>query len=70
MGVVRRLRWFKGKTAIEDEDASSITIRCIDNFTADWLQEYYTSLVEGISGKKVSFNIHPSQKEDTLCLKH
>ena len=56
--------WWEGKTAIENEDANSITIRCIDDFTADWLHTNYLSLVEGISGKKVIFTDNSNQRSD------
>ena len=66
-GVIRPYSysyWWEGKTAIENEDANTITIRCIDDFTADWLQTNYLTLVEGISGKKVKFTDNSNQRSD------
>ena len=48
--------WFKDKIAISYEDEQAMTIRCLNIYTADWLTEHYSNLVEGIVKKNVAFH--------------
>ena len=60
-GIQKKVRpksfsgWFNKKICINYADQKRIEIACVDNFTKDWLKESYTSLVEKVCGKKVSF---------------
>ena len=60
-GIKKKVRptsfsgWFDKKISINYADEKRIEIACVDNFTKDWLKENYTSLVEKVCGKKVSF---------------
>lgn len=49
------LFWFEDKVCVSYEDEKRVELSCVDNFTKDWLKENYTSLVEKVCGKKVSF---------------
>ena len=61
VGIKKKVRptsfsgWFDNKICINYADEKRIEIACVDNFTKDWLKENYTSLVEKVCGKKVSF---------------
>jgi len=48
--------WFEDKIAISYEDEQAMTIRCLNIYTADWLTEHYSQLVEGIVKKSVAFH--------------
>lgn len=58
--------WFDKKVAVSFVDDASITIRCIDAFSAKWLAGNYTPLIEGITGKQVAFHARENKngKED------
>lgn len=47
--------WFDGKIAISYSDSKRIEVNCVGDFKKKWLKDYYSSLIERISGKKVSF---------------
>ena len=47
--------WFDGKIAISYSDSKRIEVNCIGDFEKEWLKDNYKSLIERISGKKVSF---------------
>ena len=58
--------WFADKIAISYEDEQAMTIRCLNIYTADWLTEHYSQLVEGIVKKSVAFHgreIHDAKEE-------
>lgn len=48
--------WFHNKIAVSYEDDTAMTIRCLDTFTAKWLQEHYSQLVEEIVTKSIVFH--------------
>jgi len=48
--------WFEDKVAISYEDEQSLTIQCLNSYIADWLNEHYSHLVEGIVKKSVAFH--------------
>jgi hypothetical protein len=58
--------WFPNKTAVSYEDDTSITIRCLDSFTATWLQSHFTDTIQQITGKSIAFHAKESNngKED------
>ena len=47
--------WFDGKIAVSYSDSKRIEVNCIGDFEKEWLKDNYKSLIERISGKKVSF---------------
>ena len=56
--------WFDGKIAISYSDSKRIEVNCIGDFEKEWLKDNYKSLIERISGKKVSFVvIYRKEKE-------
>ena len=56
--------WFNGKTAISYSDSKRIEVNCVGDFEKEWLKDNYKSLIERISGKKVSFVvIYRKEKE-------
>ena len=54
--------WFAGKTCVSYEDNKSITIKCIDSFTASWLDNHYAGIIHEITGKSVAF--HAKENRD------
>ena len=58
------LGWFDGKIAVCYSDNQRIEVNCVGAFEKEWLKNNYKSLIERISGKKVSFVvIYRKEKE-------
>ena len=56
--------WFDGKIALSYADSKRIEVSCTDITRREWVEENYKSLIERISGKKVSFVvIYRKEKE-------
>jgi len=56
--------WFDGKIAVSYSDNQRIEVNCVGAFEKEWLKNNYKSLIERISGKKVSFVvIYRKEKE-------
>lgn len=47
--------WFEDKVCVSYENEKRVELSCVDEFSKNWIEENYSTLLERVSGKNVSF---------------